>query len=203
MPDTDANQPSPRPRLILASASPRRVALLEQIGIEPDTIAPADIDESIHKGEKPTEYAQRVTEEKARAIAQLHPDCYILSGDSVVALGRRVLPKAETREDAEFCWRHLPGRRHTVYTAVGLILPNGAYTHKLASTKVAMRQITSTERNWYLDSGEWQGKAGGYAIQGRAAAFIRDTLGNSSTVIGFPLYEIANLLQSHGYRITT
>ena len=192
---------SSHPKLILASASPRRTVLLAQIGITPDIIDPADIDEAERKGELPRTYALRMAKEKAETVAPRHPDSFILTADSVVSIGRRILPKAETREQAEHCWSLLPGRKHRVTTAIGLILPDGRYVSKLATTDVTVRLISDAEKRWYLDSGEWEGKAGGYAIQGRAAAFFRKTTGNQSTAIGLPLYEVLTLLSSHGYPV--
>ena len=190
-----------RARLILASASPRRRDLLAQIGITPDEIAPADIDETPYKDELPRSYALRMAREKAQRARARHPDCYVLTGDTVVALGRRILPKAETREQAAQCWKLLPGRRHAVLTAVGLVTPEGRIVLKVVKSTLSLRLLTQAEITAYLDSGEWEGKAGGYAYQGRAAAFIKDVQGNASTIIGLPLYEVSAMLTSHGYHV--
>ncbi len=188
-------------RLILASASPRRVALLAQIGIVPDAVDPADVDETPRRGESPRAYALRMAQEKAELVGRRHPGSFVLSGDTVVAVGTRILPKADTCEQAAFCWDLLSGRRHQVLTAVGLVTPDGACHVHLARTRIRVRRVSAAEKAWYLASGEWEGKAGGYAIQGRAAVFFRDVAGNVSTVIGLPQYETAALLLSHGYRL--
>lgn len=185
--------------LILASASPRRLDLLKQVGITPTKIDPADIDETPEKGELPRDYVQRVTAEKAATVAERHKGAFVLAGDTVVAVGRRILPKGETRADFDLCFKLLPGRRHRVMTALALLTPQGKLLHTLAETVVIMRRLTEAEIAAYYASDEWKGKAGAYSYQGRASLFIRNTLGNSSTVIGLPLYELGQLLRKGGY----
>jgi septum formation protein len=189
---------SERPRLILASASPRRLDLLAQIGVTPDGVDPAHIDETPHKGEIPTHYAARMAAEKAAAVAPRHAGACILSGDTVVAAGRRILPKAEDEATALQCLKLLSGRRHRVLSAVTLIAPDGQARHRLSTSIVMFKQLHPTEIAAYLVSGEWHGKAGGYAIQGRAAALIQWMSGSPSGVIGLPLHETAALLAATG-----
>lgn len=187
------------PRLILASASPRRKMLLEQIGAVPDVIDPADIDENAHKDELPRPYALRMAREKAEKMAAKYRGDFILTGDTVVALGRRILPKAETEAQARYCWSLLPGRRHTILTAVSLVTPAGQIITKVAEAAITFRRMSAAEIAHYLASNEWQGKAGGYGYQGLASAFVRQTQGSYSTILGLPHYEVYNLLKSHGY----
>jgi septum formation protein len=183
--------------LILASASPRRQSLLKQIGYLPDSILPADIDETPHSRELPRAYALRLAEEKALAIASLHPDAFVLGADTVVACGRRILPKAETEAQARTCLMQLSGRRHRVYT--GLCLAQGSRPiTRLVETIVAFKRLSEVEIERYIASGEWQGKAGGYAIQGSAEALIPFIRGSYSNVVGLPLYETAQLLAGNG-----
>jgi septum formation protein len=184
--------------LILASASPRRLDLLKQIGITPARVDPADIDETPEKGERPRDYALRVTAEKAEAVAARHPGKFVLAGDTVVAIGRRILPKGESKADFDLCFKLLPGRRHRVMTALALVTPAGKLLHTVAETVVIMRRLTEAEIAAYYATDEWKGKAGAYAYQGRASLFIRNTLGNASTVIGLPLYELGQLLRKGG-----
>ncbi len=181
--------------LILASASPRRVQLLAQLGITPSQILPAEIDETPHKNERPAEYALRVATTKARTIATLHPAQPVLAADTVVALGRRILPKAEDEATARHCLALMSGRRHRVITAVCVIDAAGMLRSKTATTLVKFAPLTSAMVEDYIQSGEWQGKAGGYAIQGRAAAFIPFISGSHSNVVGLPLFETAQLLR--------
>jgi septum formation protein len=188
-------------RLILASASPRRLDLLKQIGVVPDAVDPADIDETPRKAEQPQAYAQRVAAEKAAAVAARHPGALILSGDTVVAAGRRILPKAENEADARQCLELLSGRRHRVLSAVTLIDAGGKARHKLSESIVTFKRLHPDEIAAYLAGGEWQGKAGGYAIQGSAAGLIRTMQGSPSGVIGLPLYETRALLLSAGYSL--
>ena len=185
-------------RLILASASPRRLDLLAQIGIAPDAVDPADIDESPLKGELPEPYAARMAAEKARAVASRHPGAAILSGDTVVACGRRILPKAEDEVTARQCLALLSGRRHRVHSAVTLIAPDGTERHRLSTSIVAFKPLHPTEIDAYVAGGEWRGKAGGYAIQGEAAGLIRWMSGSPSGVVGLPLYETRALLVAAG-----
>lgn len=186
-------------KLILASASPRRLDLLKQVGIVPDQIIPADLDETPFKGELPRDHALRLAGEKAMAIATLHPDSFILAADTVVAVGRRILPKAETREDAAHCLTLLSGRRHQVYNGIALIAPGGKTRTRLCSTTVKFMRLDQGQINSYLDSGEWQGKAGGYGIQGLAAGYIAFIGGSYSTVVGLSLYDTLQLLKGSGF----
>jgi septum formation protein len=184
-------------RLILASASPRRLALLAQIGVTPDAVRPADIDETPRKGELPIPYARRIAAAKAAAVAE--PGALILAADTVVAVGRRILPKAETEAEARAALALLSGRRHRVHSAVTLVDGEGKARHRLATSLVAFKPLAEAELAAYLASGEWQSKAGGYAIQGRAEALIRRLSGSWSNVVGLPLYETRALLRAAGY----
>lgn len=186
------------PRLVLASASPRRLDLLRQIGVTPAAVVPAEIDERPRRGEVPRQLAARLAEEKALAVAARHPEALVLGADTVVACGRRVLPKAESVEEAALCLRLLSGRRHVVYSAVTLIGPGGLRRARLVATRVAFKKLSQPEMSWFLAGGEWRGKAGGYAIQGRAAAFVRFLNGSYSGVVGLPLFETAQLLAAAG-----
>ena len=186
------------PKLILASASPRRQQLLARIGITADAIIPADIDETPHKAELPRVYARRMAAEKAAVIASQHPDDAVLSGDTVVAAGRRILPKAESDADARHCLELLSGRRHMVLSAVTLMLPDGRALHRLSESTVTFKRLHADELEAYIASGEWQGKAGGYAIQGSAEALIRSMAGSYSSIMGLPLYETRSMLLSAG-----
>jgi septum formation protein len=184
-------------RLILASASPRRLALLAQIGVVPDQIAPQNLDESPAPGELPRPHAERLALAKARAAAT--PGSFALAADTVVAVGRRILPKAETEAQAARCLKMLSGRRHHVLTALVLITPEGAESARLSESTVSFARLTDQQIRAYLDGGEWHGKAGGYAIQGAAAAFIRALSGSYSGVVGLPLFETAQLLRGRGF----
>lgn len=186
------------PKLILASASPRRQQLLARIGITADAIIPADIDETPHKAELPRVYARRMAAEKAAVIASQHPDGAVLSGDTVVAAGRRILPKAESEADARHCLELLSGRRHIVLSAVTLMLPGGRALHRLSESTVTFKRLHADELEAYIAGGEWQGKAGGYAIQGSAEALIRSMAGSYSSIMGLPLYETRSMLLSAG-----
>ncbi|WP_293328209.1 nucleoside triphosphate pyrophosphatase [Parvibaculum sp.] len=189
-----------RRRLVLASASPRRLALLAQIGIAPDAVIPSDIDETTLRDEPPRVHAGRLAREKAQAVAAAEPDAFVLAADTVVACGRRILPKTLDRAEADRCLRLLSGRTHRVYT--GLCLAgDGRFSCRVVTTKVCIKRLSETEIAAYLDSGEWDGKAGGYAIQGLAAAFVREISGSYSSVVGLPLYETAQLLTGRGYRV--
>lgn len=187
-----------RAPLVLASASPRRKELLTRIGAEPDRIAPADIDESPRPGETPREHAGRLAREKLAASD--HPGCYVLASDTVVAVGRRILPKALSRAEAEFCLRLLSGRNHKVFTAVAVRAPDGRSAGKLSETRLKMKPLSEAEIAAYLDSGEWEGKAGGYGVQGRAGAFIVSLTGSYTGVVGLPVYETRQLLTGLGYQ---
>jgi septum formation protein len=188
-----------KPALILASASPRRRDLLAQIGIVPDCIVPADLDEARLKDELPEHHAKRLAIAKARAVADANPGCYVLGADTVVALGRRILPKAEDEATARRCLEALSGRRHRVIGGVCLIAPGGVQRIRVVTSVVAFNRLAEADIRFYLASGEWRGKAGGYAIQGRAAAYIRFVSGSYSNVVGLPLFETFNLLVGAGY----
>lgn len=185
-------------QLILASASPRRQQLLARIGITADAIIPADIDESALKGELPRVYARRMAAEKAAVIAAQHPESAVLSGDTVVAAGRRILPKAETEADARMCLDLISGRRHLVLSAVTLALPGERALHRLSESIVTFKRLHADEIEAYIAGGEWQGKAGGYAIQGSAEALIRSISGSYSGIMGLPLYETRSMLLTAG-----
>jgi septum formation protein len=186
-------------RLILASASPRRLDLLRQIGVIPDAVDPADIDETPRKGELPPVYAARVAAEKAALVAGRHAQALILSGDTVVAAGRRILPKTESEAEAHACLTLLSGRRHRVYSAITLIDAAGQARHRLSTNIVIFKALDRAEIDAYLASGEWLGKAGGYAIQGLAAGLIRAIQGSHSAIMGLPLYETRALLIASGH----
>lgn len=183
---------------ILASASPRRLDLLAQLGIQPDHVVPSDIDETPGKGELPRPYAARLAREKAEAVASQHPDSIVLAADTVVAVGRRILPKAETESEARACLKLMSGRRHHVYTAVAVIDAAGRRRERVSDTVVTVKRLTDDEINAYIQSGEWKGKAGGYAIQGRFAACVKAMAGSYSGVVGLPLYETNALLTASG-----
>jgi septum formation protein len=193
--------PTVRPTLVLASASPRRRELLAQLGIVPDAVDPPDIDETPLPGELPAEHARRLTLAKAAAVAPRHPQAYILAADTVVACGRRILPKADTRVTAESCLKLLSGRRHRVIGGLCVIAPTGKRVVRIVTSQVVFKRLSPDERAAYLASGEWQGKAGGYAIQGRAAGFIAWIGGSYSNVVGLSLYETHALLAGLGYPI--
>jgi len=183
--------------LLLASASPRRRELLDRLGIVPDAIVPADIDETPRKGEVPRAYAVRMALEKADAAAD--PASYVLAGDTVVALGRRILPKADDEQTARQCLSLLSGRRHRVLSAVALRAPDGTVRHRLSETQVRFKRLENAEISAYITSGEWRGKAGGYAIQGRAEGLIVWIAGSHSGVVGLPLFETRALLKHAGF----
>jgi septum formation protein len=188
------------PILILASASPRRLQLLAQIGIVPSQVVPADIDETPHKAERPLAYVQRVATQKAAQVSAQFPASIVLAADTTVACGARILPKAETEAQAKRCLEMLSGRRHRVYTAV--CLQQGSKQQlRVAMTQVAFKRLLPREIDAYIASGEWQGKAGGYGIQGRAEAFIPWISGSYSNVVGLPLAETSTMLQGYGIRI--
>ena len=190
-----------KPRLILASASPRRLELLRQIGIEPDAVVPAEIDERVRRGEKPGELAARLAEAKARAVAEsargsnpANSYALVLGADTVVACGRRILPKAGDEDEARRALGLLSGRRHRVYGGVCVIDGAGRAHRRLVVTAVAFKRLDDAEIDDYIASGEWRGKAGAYAIQGRAAGFARRVNGSYSSVVGLPLFETRALL---------
>jgi septum formation protein len=187
------------PRLILASASPRRVELLRQIGLAPDVVAAAEIDESARPGEAPRALAGRLAAAKAATVARNFPADFVLAADTVVACGARVLPKAASEDEARRCLALLSGRRHRVFSGLCLLGPDGRRAVRCVATQVTFKRLSAGELEGYLASGEWLGKAGGYAIQGRAAAFVRALNGSYSSVVGLPLYETAQLLAGLGY----
>jgi septum formation protein len=185
--------------LLLASGSPRRLDLLAQIGIVPDLVEAAGTDETPRRDEPPRTHALRLAVEKAAAAAARHTGHLVLAADTVVAAGRRILGKAEAREDAERTLRLLSGRRHRVWTGVALVAPGQQPRTRLVGSIVTFQRLTDQQIAAYLDSGEWQGKAGGYAIQGQAAGFVRFLSGSHSGVIGLPLFETAQLLRGIGW----
>ena len=188
------------PPFVLASASPRRAELLRPGGWAPDCLDPPDIDESPRRGELPLAHAMRLAEEKARTVMPRHPGAFILGADTVVACGRRILPKTEDEASARSCLELLSGRRHRVHGAITLVIPDGGLTSRRVDSLVAFKRLSEIEIRAYLCSGEWRGKAGGYAIQGRAAALIRWVSGSYSNVVGLPLFETVQLLAGRGYR---
>jgi len=188
--------------LVLASASPRRRELLARIGVVPDAVTPADIDETPRRGERPRGHAVRLAAEKARAAAVLRPDAIVLAGDTVVGLGdgagARILPKAEDEATARTCLALLSGRRHRVWSAIAVITPDGTLREALSETIVRFKRLTAREIDAYVAGGEWHGKAGGYAIQGSAEGFCTWLSGSHSGVVGLPLYEARRLLLAAG-----
>ncbi len=184
-------------RLILASASPRRLDLLARLGVVPDAVRPAEIDETPRKSELPVRYACRMAAEKAAAAAE--PGALTLAADTVVAAGRRILPKAESEEEARAALSLLSGRRHRVHSAITLVDAQGVARHRLSTSIVAFKRLSDEELAAYLASREWLGKAGGYAIQGRAEALVRMVSGSHSGVVGLPLFETRALLRAAGY----
>ena len=190
---------SARPELVLASESPRRLALLAQAGIVPAHVVPAAIDESVRKGEQPRVHALRLAVEKARAAQARHnAPAFILAADTVVACGRRILPKAENDDEVRACLTLLSGRRHQVMTAVALLTPEGQLRTRLALTRVSFRRLDDATVAGYVESREGVGKAGGYAIQGRAEIFVKEISGSYSNVVGLPLALTVTLLQGCG-----
>jgi septum formation protein len=194
-------------RLILASASPRRYQLLEQIGVTPDDVIATSIDETPRTRERPRVYVERLAREKAEAAhaATRHDadraGALILAADTVVALGSRILPKTELAEEAAHCLRLLSGRTHRVYTSVVVMLPNGRQSQRLVEARVRFKRLSFDEIDAYLASGEWQGKAGGYAVQGIAGAFVTKLVGSYTAIVGLPLYETAALLAGSGFPV--
>ena len=188
-------------RLVLASASPRRLDLLARIGVEPDAVIAADVDESVPKGELPREHAVRLAREKAQAIAANEPEALVLAADTVVAVGRRILPKVEDEETLRACMRLLSGRRHRVLTGVALAIPGRGVRERLVETMIAMKRLSDEEIDHYASHGEWRGKAGGYALQGYGEVYVRHIAGSYSNVVGLPLAETRVLLKSAGFPI--
>jgi septum formation protein len=199
------NERAWRPKLVLASASPRRLELLQQIGIEPDAMLPVDLDETPRKGELPRTLAIRLAQEKTKAaagIAANRPElagAYILGADTVVSVGRRILPKCETVAEAAQSLRLLSGRAHRIHTAVCLITPKGRARQKVVETRLRFKRLSADEIEAYLSSGEWRDKAAGYGIQGLAGAFVQKLIGSYSAVVGLPLYETLSLLAGEGF----
>ncbi|PCJ90167.1 MAG: septum formation protein Maf [Hyphomicrobiales bacterium] len=211
------------PKLILASASPRRLALLQQIGIEPDSLQPVDLDETPRRRESPRALAARLARSKAQtartALIALtnaakaeagregaanvvpYEKAYILAADTVVSIGRRIMPKAESVDQAADCLERLSGRAHRVYTGMTLITPRGGVRRRMVETKVRFKNISRSEVDAYIATNEWRGKAGGYAIQGLAAAFVTNIKGSYTSVVGLPIYETVALLQGEGYPV--
>jgi septum formation protein len=196
-----------RPKLVLASGSPRRLALLQQAGIEPDALLPADVDETPLKSENAKELARRLSRQKAeiaRKVARGSDDlrdAYILSADTVVLAGGRILPKAEVVDEAAACLRLLSGRAHRVYSSICLVTPKDAVRERLVETRVRFKRLSRDEFERYLASGEWRGKAGGYAIQGLAGTFVVKLVGSYTNVVGLPLYETVALLDGEGFPV--
>ena len=189
-----------RPSLVLASASPRRLELLRQIGIEPDRIDPADIDEQPLPKETPRLLALRLAGAKADVAAARAPGAFVLAADTVVAVGRRVLGKAETPDEVRAWLALLSGRGHRVMTGVAVIAPDGRRAARLSEARVKFKRLSAAEIDAYVAGGEWRGKAGGYAVQGHAGGFVISLHGSYSAVVGLPLYETGVLLQGLGYR---
>jgi septum formation protein len=187
------------PPFILASSSPRRLALLKDISITPDKIVAADIDETPKPKELPRQLAQRLTREKLQAVAVKEKDAFILAADTVVAVGRRILPKAETADEVRACLKLLSGRRHHVYTGIALRTPSGKIVERVADSTVIFRPLLPSDIDAYVACGEGQGKAGGYAMQGRAAMYVRFISGSYSNIIGLPLYDLAQILRGGGF----
>ena len=187
-------------QLILASASPRRVKLLEQIGVTPSLVIHADIDEIPQKAERPNKFAKRMALAKALKISHSNGDKYVLAADTVVAVGRTILPKAETKDDVREFMKQLGGRNHRVYGGICLIQPGGSVWQRLVETRVFMRRLSSDEISSYVDFDDWIGKAGGYAIQGKAAQYIKRISGSYSNVVGLDLYTTSKLLRGVGFQ---
>ena len=187
------------PSLILASASPRRRELIGRLGVTPAAIFPADIDETSREGEIPRDYARRMAREKAEATPQ--DGAHVLSGDTVVALGRRILPKAEDEATARQCLALMSGRRHRVLSAIALRYPDGTLRERLSETQVRFKRLSDAEIDAYIAGGEWHGKAGGYAIQGSAEGLIAWIAGSHSGVVGLPLFETRALLHAAGFTL--
>ena len=186
-------------RLVLASASPRRLDLLARIGIVPDAVIPADVDESVPKSELPRVHALRLAREKAEMIALHEADALVLAADTVVAVGRRILPKVEDEATLRACMKLLSGRRHRVLTGVALAIPGQRTRSRLVETIIAMKRLSPEEIDYYAGHGEWHGKAGGYALQGYGEVYVRHIAGSYSNVVGLPLAETRLLLKSAGY----
>jgi septum formation protein len=187
-------------RLVLASASPRRLDLLSQIGVRPDAVDAAELDETPLPHETPRQLALRLAQAKAAHVAARQPGAHVLAADTVVAVGRRVLPKAEDAAEVRACLALLSGRAHRVLTGVAVAAPGGRSAGRLVESRVRFKRLSPADVEAYIASGEGVGKAGGYAIQGRAGAFVIALQGSYSGVVGLPLYETAGLLDGLGYR---
>ncbi|MFZ4686154.1 MAG: Maf family nucleotide pyrophosphatase [Hyphomonadaceae bacterium] len=191
--------PGASPGLALASASPRRLDLLRQIGLVPGRVAPAYIDESPLRDERPRQLALRLAVQKGEAAREQLAGMFVISADTVVAVGRRILPKAETEEEARACLRLLSGRKHDVLTGVAVLAPDGRQVSRLVEARVELKRLSHMDVEGYVGCGEWRGKAGGYAIQGQAGGFVTGIAGSYSAIVGLPLYETAALLEGVGY----
>lgn len=194
-------------KLVLASASPRRIELLQQAGIEPDRLLPAELDETPLRAEHPRSLAKRLSRSKAETALEMlkkegaSTDAFILAADTVVSVGRRILPKAEVSDEAAYCLRLLSGRSHRVYTGVCMINPAGKVRQRLVETRVRFKRLSAEELDAYLASGEWRGKAGGYAVQGLAGSFVVKIVGSYTNIVGLPLQETIGLLAADGYKV--
>ena len=188
-------------RLILASASPRRLDLLARIGVVPDAVVPADVDERVPKGELPRDHALRLAVEKAEAVARQETDALVLAADTVVAVGRRILPKVEDEATLRQCMALLSGRRHRVLTGVAIAVPGNGVRARIVETRIAIKRLSPDEIDYYASHGEWRGKAGGYALQGYGEVYVRHIAGSYSNVVGLPLAETRLLLKAAGYSI--
>ena len=188
-------------KLILASASPRRVKLLGQIGVKPSLIIAANIEEIAQKAERPSDFAKRMAFTKATQVSNSNRDKYVLAADTVVATGRTIFPKAETEDDVREFMTRLGGRNHRVYGGVCLIKPGGGVLQRLIETRVFMRKLSNDELSSYIAFGDWKGKAGGYAIQGKAAQYIKKISGSYSNVVGLDIYTTSKLLRGCGLKV--
>lgn len=194
-----------RPKLVLASASPRRYALFQQMGVTPDVVLPTELDETPLRGEKARALVMRLSREKAAAAvraARLDPtlaDSFIVAADTAVAVGASVLPQTHLVDEAAWCLRQLSGRAHRVYSAVVIVTPKGTLRQRVVEARVRFKRLSGEEIDAYLASGEWRGKAGGYAIQGLAGSFVVKIVGSYTAVVGLPLYETASLLMGEGF----
>lgn len=204
---TEMSTQGTRPKLVLASGSPRRLALLQQAGIEPDALLPADVDETPLRSESPREVVKRLARTKAEVARKTARnrddlrDAFLLAADTVVTVGRRILPKAEVVDEAAACLRLLSGRTHRVYTAVCVVSPKDHVRERLVETRLRFKRLSRNEFESYLASGEWRGKAGGYAIQGLAGTFAVKLVGSYTNVVGLPLYEAVSLLEGEGFPV--
>ena len=192
-------QPPPKYQLILASQSPRRKYLLAEAGIYADDVIAADIDETPKKNERPADYVLRMAQQKANVVASRSGGQFVLSADTAVICRQRILPKAETAEEARRCLQLLSGRSHRVYGGICLYLPDGGWRIKLSVSRVKFRPLSPADMHAYLESGEWQGKAGGYAIQGRAGLYVRQIIGSYSNIVGLDMHKVASLLLGAGF----